>query len=257
MIATDAAGNVVWKENHRPYGERVLKQAANNNSTNKIGFAGKPFDDQTGLSYMGARYYNPVIGRFMGVDPVGFQENNIHSFNRYAYANNNPYKFVDPDGRHPLLIAVADALAAAAPRAIAWFAGKELQTIAVTEAVAGLATGSVAPSVVGGAVAAKVAANFSRELRVADLGVKGTLQELKGTFAVKDGVASMRVDMIRGEIKNPLEVVGNMANTAKANGATSLKIEGTIANERLHEVLSRRYGLTSSGATDTITVPLK
>ena len=98
MIATDAAGNVVWKENHRPYGERVLKQAANNNSTNKIGFAGKPFDDQTGLSYMGARYYNPVIGRFMGVDPVGFQENNIHSFNRYAYANNNPYKFVDPDG---------------------------------------------------------------------------------------------------------------------------------------------------------------
>ena len=99
MLATDAAGNVVWKENHRPYGERVLKQAANNNSTNKIGFAGKPFDDQTGLSYMGARYYNPVIGRFMGVDPVGFQENNIHSFNRYAYANNNPYKYVDPDGR--------------------------------------------------------------------------------------------------------------------------------------------------------------
>ena len=59
----------------------------------------KPFDNQTGLSYMGARYYDPVIGRFMGVDPVGFQENNIHSFNRYAYANNNPYKFVDPDGR--------------------------------------------------------------------------------------------------------------------------------------------------------------
>ena len=99
MIATDAAGNVLWKENHRPYGERVLKQAANNNSTNKIGFAGKPFDNETGLSYMGARYYNPVIGRFMGIDPVGFQENNIHSFNRYAYANNNPYKFVDPDGR--------------------------------------------------------------------------------------------------------------------------------------------------------------
>ena len=60
----------------------------------------KPFDNQTGLSYMGARYYDPVIGRFMGVDPVGFQENNIHSFNRYAYANNNPYKFVDPSGKY-------------------------------------------------------------------------------------------------------------------------------------------------------------
>ncbi len=48
---------------------------------------------------MGARYYNPALGRFMAMDPVGFQEGNIHSHNRYTYANNNPYKFVDPDGR--------------------------------------------------------------------------------------------------------------------------------------------------------------
>ena len=103
MLATDAAGNVVWKENYRPYGERVLNQAANNNNTNKIGYAGKPFDNQTGLTYMGARYYDPVLGRFMGIDPKGVDPDNIHSFNRYAYANNNPYKFVDPDGRSPLL----------------------------------------------------------------------------------------------------------------------------------------------------------
>ena len=43
--------------------------------------------------------YHPGLGRFMGVDPVGYQEANIHSSNRYAYANNNPYKYVDPDGR--------------------------------------------------------------------------------------------------------------------------------------------------------------
>tara|TARA_B100000929_G_C15435831_1_gene396327 strand:+ start:71 stop:739 length:669 start_codon:yes stop_codon:yes gene_type:complete len=45
---------------------------------------------------MQARYYDPVIGRFYSNDPVGFM--NIHTFNRYAYVNNNPYKYVDPFG---------------------------------------------------------------------------------------------------------------------------------------------------------------
>jgi len=54
---------------------------------------------------MGARYYDPVIGRFMGVDPKGVDPENIYSFNRYAYANNNPYKYVDPDGHSPIDVA--------------------------------------------------------------------------------------------------------------------------------------------------------
>jgi hypothetical protein len=45
---------------------------------------------------MQARYYDPVIGRFYSNDPIGFRD--VHSFNRYAYANNNPFKYVDPTG---------------------------------------------------------------------------------------------------------------------------------------------------------------
>jgi len=49
---------------------------------------------------MQARYYDPVIGRFYSNDPVGYTgANPVMSFNRYMYANNNPYKYVDPDGR--------------------------------------------------------------------------------------------------------------------------------------------------------------
>ncbi len=101
VLATDANGNVVWKANYRPYGERMNNPSAE--AGNAIGFAGKPFDPGTGLSYMGARYYNPMLGRFMGVDPAPGNVGDLHSFNRYAYANNNPYKFVDPDGRSPAL----------------------------------------------------------------------------------------------------------------------------------------------------------
>jgi RHS repeat-associated protein len=97
VLATDANGNVVWKENHRPYGQKLNNPAAA--ADNSVGYAGKPFDADTGLSYMGARYYDPLIGRFMGVDPQAVNPADGHSINRYAYANNNPYKYVDPDGR--------------------------------------------------------------------------------------------------------------------------------------------------------------
>ena len=100
MVATDVSGNLLWKETYRPYGERVLNQANPNN--NKIWFGGKAQDPNTGLSYFGARYYNPQWGRFTGIDPKEVDPGNLYSFNRYAYANNNPYKYVDPNGESPL-----------------------------------------------------------------------------------------------------------------------------------------------------------
>ena len=106
-------------------------------------------------------------------------------------------------------------------------------------------------------LAPKSVGNFSRNISPSDLGVKGNLKELKGSFGVNDGVATARIDMIRGEIKNPLEIVSNLANTARSSGASSLKIEGTLANERLYNILSKRYGLTSQGAKDVITIPLQ
>lgn len=101
VAATDANGNLLWKETYRPYGERLLNGAGPD--ANRLWFAGKPQDPDTGLSYLGARYYSPQLGRFMGIDPKAVDPGDPHSFNRYAYGNNNPYKFVDPDGRQATL----------------------------------------------------------------------------------------------------------------------------------------------------------
>ncbi|GGL65139.1 hypothetical protein GCM10009091_53920 [Pseudomonas brenneri] len=102
LAATDTAGNLLWKENYKPYGEKLNRSSSSN--SNKIGFHGKAYDDATGLAYMGARYYDPVLGRFMGIDPKEVSSSEIHSFNRYSYANNNPYRFVDPDGREAVSV---------------------------------------------------------------------------------------------------------------------------------------------------------
>jgi RHS repeat-associated protein len=102
VAATNESGTLLWRESYQPFGERLDKAV----STDQHAFyyTGKPHDDRTGLTYFGARYYDPVIGRFMGIDSVGVVPENVHTFNRYAYAANNPYKYVDPDGRFFFLL---------------------------------------------------------------------------------------------------------------------------------------------------------
>lgn len=41
------------------------------------------------------------LGGFIRMTRLGFRPSNPIMFNRYAYANNNPYKFADPNGREP------------------------------------------------------------------------------------------------------------------------------------------------------------
>ncbi len=101
QIATDASGAVAWKESYQPFGGKLINAPAS--ADNKIWFADKPYDATSGLSYFGARYYDPVSGRFMGVDPNQADFTSPHSFNRYAYGNNNPYKYVDEDGKSAAL----------------------------------------------------------------------------------------------------------------------------------------------------------
>lgn len=124
IAATDSNGNVVYTEQYRPYGDRLTNDAASQTGQlagNRIWFHGKVQDEATGLQYFGARYYDPVIGRFMGVDPAGFDPGNLHSANRYAYGNNNPYKYRDPDGRlaFPLILPFVPEISAATVAAIA------------------------------------------------------------------------------------------------------------------------------------------
>ena len=78
VMATDTNGMQAWEETYQPYGDRLVESTAS--GSNALWFTGQPQDDNTGLSYMGARYYDPVLGRFMGVDPVSGNAANVHSW---------------------------------------------------------------------------------------------------------------------------------------------------------------------------------
>lgn len=63
-------------------------------------FSGKERDVETGLDYFGARYNSSTQGRFTSPDPVfaSAKPGAPQSWNRYAYVQNNPLAFIDPDG---------------------------------------------------------------------------------------------------------------------------------------------------------------
>ncbi|MDX3100120.1 RHS repeat domain-containing protein, partial [Nonomuraea angiospora] len=62
------------------------------------GFVGGTQDSTTGLVHLGAREYDPKLGRFMSVDPI-IDDVDPQTLNAYAYANNSPVTMTDPDGQ--------------------------------------------------------------------------------------------------------------------------------------------------------------
>ncbi|MFV0553130.1 MAG: polymorphic toxin type 10 domain-containing protein, partial [Mangrovibacterium sp.] len=70
----------------------VFIEERNNTWNTPFLFNGKELDEETGLYYYGARYYNPRIGLWYGVDPLAEKYPN---FSPFAYTFNNPINFVD------------------------------------------------------------------------------------------------------------------------------------------------------------------
>lgn len=101
VAMADNNGTTLWREVYQPFGMRTVQDKAGKD--NKHWFAGKEVDAND-LSYFGARYYNSIVGRFVAPDPVAVKPEDPKTFNRYTYANNNPYKYVDPDGDSPFLL---------------------------------------------------------------------------------------------------------------------------------------------------------
>jgi len=99
IAASDEDGDVIWNRTYDSFGGEIISDSNGNELLDEQTYTGKPYDEETGLVYLGQRYYDPELRRFLSIDPVGFTPQNTESFNRYTYANNNPYKYVDPDGR--------------------------------------------------------------------------------------------------------------------------------------------------------------
>ncbi|MBE5968407.1 MAG: RHS repeat-associated core domain-containing protein [Lachnospiraceae bacterium] len=91
----DKSGNIVNNYKYDEWG-RILE--SNETISNPFKYAGEVYDQETGLYYLRARYYDPVLGRFINEDTAEGQVNNPLSLNLYTYCYNNPIMYNDPSG---------------------------------------------------------------------------------------------------------------------------------------------------------------
>jgi len=86
------SGTVLAAQSYTAFGKALTQTAQIGND---LRYTGRERDGSTGFYYYRARYYDPVIGRFISEDPKGFGAGDT---NFYAYVGNNPVNANDPSG---------------------------------------------------------------------------------------------------------------------------------------------------------------
>ena len=95
----DNLGRIIQVTNYYPYGSPFCDSLSSlNASLQPYKYNGKEFDRMHGLNTYdyGARQYNPAFPSWDRIDPLAEE---YYSVSPYAYCNNNPIRFIDPDGR--------------------------------------------------------------------------------------------------------------------------------------------------------------
>jgi len=96
-LITNSSGDLIEETFYLPFGEII------SGGDSRYDYTGKELDN-VGLMYYGARYYSSEIMKFTQADPVISEVYNPQDLNHYSYVRNNPYKYVDSEGKNPALV---------------------------------------------------------------------------------------------------------------------------------------------------------
>lgn len=97
---TNSSGSITKQYSYDAFG---VEQDKTDSDTNPFRYCGEYFDSETDRIYLRARYYAPVVGRFITEDPIG------DGLNWYGYCGGNPIMMVDPSGCNWMLDQMIDA----------------------------------------------------------------------------------------------------------------------------------------------------
>ena len=96
---TDSSGNIVNSYDYDVWGNFLKKEET---IDNPFTYFGQTYDEETGLYYLRARYYDPTTGRFTQQDPAE------DGYNWYIYGNQNPVMFADCTGESAIALSAGE-----------------------------------------------------------------------------------------------------------------------------------------------------
>ena len=101
LRVVDTSGNTIDDIRYHAFG--ATRSGGTNTPTDKR-FTGQALDSYINMYHMGARYYDPALGRFISPDTIVPDPRNPQSLNRYSYVYNNPVKYSDPTGHYSVFV---------------------------------------------------------------------------------------------------------------------------------------------------------
>ncbi len=239
-IVTNNSGVVKELCEYLPFGGFARHEKYGNSAeTAHFYFTGKQLDEKTGLYYYGARYYDPIIGRFVTPDTVVPSSANPQALNRYSYVYNCPLNYTDPSGNFPWLVigaiigAISGGISAYNSGGNVWqgallgglMGGLSGATLgASAEALKGigqgifLLKGSAATGLASQVASAAGAQDLSRHLGYAAMGMAATFTVWNVGRGVRDWIHESRFRIVDGFGRNATPVNGSHVHV---NGVTT------------------------------------
>jgi RHS repeat-associated protein len=258
VAVTDPQGNAVAANSYDPWG------IPGPTNKGRFGYTGQAWLPELGLWYYKARVYSPTLGRFLQVDPIGYEG----GINLYGYGDNDPVNNIDSDGKNavPIGSCVANSnglvTASCASGAVAPAIGAERSEMHAPKAPSQAATAArrPPPDPTGGdghlslgeanrhfregngrpvdVDASKLSVTLDREprrpgetvgatVRGIDFAVHGKVPvtlQRDGTYRMVDGPYDFDISSRRGNVRNTFTAIGSGVATNFKGGGTSFQI---------------------------------